>query len=43
MQFSPYGSSILLVVAGEVLSINSNGFPGSEASNKGGWEKSAIF
>ena len=43
MQFSPYGSSIPLVVTGEVLSINSNGFPGSDASNKGGWGKISYF
>jgi len=43
MKFSPYGSPIPLVFAGEVSSRNSKGFPRASASDKGGVCKISSF
>ena len=43
MKFSPYGSIIPLVFAGEVSSKNSKGFSRARASNKGEVGKISSF
>ena len=43
MKFSPYGSPIPLVFAGQVSSKNSKGFPRTGASKKGGVGKISHF
>jgi len=43
MKFSPYGSPIPLVFAGQVSSRNSKGFPRAGLSNKGGVGKISSF